>query len=188
MNSSNCFLRKWSLKKIKESKHFDSPSLSLPLPQGKLLSSGKYRNLSPQTNGKLCFIKVTGRKFNLFFILSKEIVISLLKYPLTSSQKWDDICRLSSLSTLVPVPTFGCGKRVIREKPTHPKLCPQKPFQCANEKSELLPRRLPSYKLSLNHVVLLVYAVHHRYTSGPIHVICYIQCTHPAADSEALKR
>lgn len=33
MNSSNRFLRKWSLKELKESKHFHSPSLTLPLPQ-----------------------------------------------------------------------------------------------------------------------------------------------------------
>ena len=107
-----------------------------------VFSSGKYRNLSPQTNGKLWFIKVTERKFNLFFILSKEKVISLLGYPWTSSQKWDDICRLSSLSTLVPVPTFSCGNQVIREKQTHPELCLQKPFLCADKTTEFLPRRL----------------------------------------------
>lgn len=118
-------------------------SYSSPSSMKITFSSGKYRDLSPQTNGKLCFIKVTGRKFNLFFILSKEIVISCLEYPLTSSQKWNDICRLSSLSTLVPVPTFGCGNRVIREKQTHPKLRPQKPFLRGNEKCEFLPKRLP---------------------------------------------
>lgn len=143
MNSSDCFLRKWSSKKLKEWKTFSLTfSFSSPSSMKITFSSGKYRNLSPQTNGKLCFIKVTGRKFNLFFILSKEIVISCLKYPLTSSQKWNDICRLSSLSTLVPVPTFSCGNRVIREKQTHPKLHPQKQFLCANGKSEFLPRRL----------------------------------------------
>lgn len=132
MNSSSYFLRKWSFKELKESKHFDCPSLSLPLPQGKLCFPLGNTGICHHRQPGNWFIKVTERKFTLFFSLSEEKVVSLLEYPLTSSQKWDDICRLSSLSTLVPVPTFGCGNQVIREKQTHPKLCLQKPFLCAN--------------------------------------------------------